>query len=113
MSKETVDLSVQIVRFLLDHQPPIVSCDFVDADGRHHAFTGKLWMFFDGNLDAHSEYPQPGAVRCAVLNRWRDTHGRELVRINTADPDLIESSDGVSEFVVLQTQVSAYPGQAG
>jgi hypothetical protein len=83
-----VDLTVRIVRFVLDHQPP---------------------MFLAGTLDAHSVYPQTGAVRCSVLRRWRDAGGREFVRISTADPDCIESSEGLSEFVVLQTQVSAPP----
>jgi hypothetical protein len=110
---ETVDLHVQIVRFVLDHQPPIVACEVVDADGHCRTFIGKVWMFSDRILDANSEYPQTGAVRCTVLNRWCDASGREPVRVNTGDPDSIESTEGLSEFVVLQTQVSADPDQLG
>jgi hypothetical protein len=38
--------------------------------------------------------------------------GRELASISTADPYSIESSEGLSEFVVLQTQISAPPDDA-
>ena len=111
--KEVVNLTIQIVWFVVDHQPPIVACELVDAEGRCHTFIDKVWIFLDRTLDADSEYPQTGAVRCAVLNRWRDGHGRDLVRINTADPDFVESTEGLSEFVVPQTQVSAEPSTSG
>ena len=107
---QTVDLNVQTVRFVSDHQPPILACELVDADGRCHTFIDKVWMFIAQTLDADSEYPRSGAIRCAVLDRWRDGHGRELVRSNTADPDFVESTEGLSEFVVLQTQISTLPG---
>jgi len=45
-------------------------------------------------------------IRCAVLAEWREAEGRELVRINTADPDEIESTERITEFVVLRDQVS-------
>jgi hypothetical protein len=67
--REIVDLTVQIVQLVLDHQPPIVASELVDAEGRCHTFTDKVWIFLDRTLDANSEYPQTGAVRCAVLNR--------------------------------------------
>jgi hypothetical protein len=44
-----------------------------------------------------------------VLNRWEDGKGRKFVRINTAKPLDIESTDGLSEFVVLSTQLSVSP----
>jgi len=47
-----------------------------------------------------------------VLNRWRDTSERDLVRISTADPYGIESSEGLSEFVVLKTQISMPSGDS-
>ena len=109
----TVDLHVQIVRFVLDHQPAIVTCEIVDAGGSRHTFIGKVWMFLDQNLNADSPYPLPGAIRCAVLNRWRDASGRELVEVNTADPDFIESTEELSEFVVLQDQISARADELG
>ena len=101
-----VDLHVQIERFVLDHQPPIIECALIDAGGQRHTFIDKVWMFSEQTLDARSEYPVPGLIRCSVMLTWCEIGGRELVRINTADPDQIESIEGISEFIVFRDQVS-------
>lgn len=93
----------------MDHQPPIVACEFPDADGRRHEVIDKVWMFSAKTLHAGSEYPQEGAIRCAVLAEWRDATGRDVVRISTANPDQIESTEERTEFVVLRDQVSMVP----
>jgi len=49
---------------------------------------------------------RPGALYRIVGGTPRE---RELVSISTAEPYGIESTEGLSEFVVLQTQVSAHP----
>ena len=110
MASQTVDLQVQIVRFVLDHQPPIVACEFVDAGGRQHTIIDKVWMFSEETLNAHSQYPQPGLIRCTVLEELRDTQGRELVKIDVANPDQIESAEGLTEFTVVRGQVSPSTG---
>jgi hypothetical protein len=109
MTPEVVDLAVEIVRFLDDYQPGIVACEFVDANGRRHAFIEKAPVFSLEDLNADSKYPLSGSARCVVLNRWCDANERELVSISTAEPFGIESTEGLSEFVVLQAQVSAHP----
>jgi hypothetical protein len=98
-------LAVQIVRFVDAHQPGFVACEFVDAEGRRHALIDKVPIFTSEYLDSSSTYPQAGAVPCVVLDRWRDNRGRDLVRITTARPAIIESTEGLSEFVVLSAQV--------
>jgi hypothetical protein len=106
---EVADLAVEIVRFVVDYQPGIVACEFVDASGRRHTLIEKAPVVSAEDLNADSEYPQPGLARCIVLNRWRDADERDLVSISIADPYGIESREGLSEFVVLQTQISARP----
>src|SRR5437764_8117537 len=106
MASKTADLRVQIVRFVMDHQPPIVACEFVDAGGGQHTVIDKVWVFGEDTLDGESKHPQPGAIRCTILAEWRDDAGRELCKINTADPFHIESTEGLAEFVVLRHQVS-------
>ncbi len=93
------------MRFVDDSQPGFVECEFIDAGGRRHTLFDKVPIFSTGYLDADSEYPQPGMADCEVLARWEDEQGRELVRITTARPYDIESSEGVSDFVVFATQV--------
>ena len=39
-------------------------------------------------------------MRCAVLAKWRDTRDRQLVRIDIANPNQIESTEVLNEFVV-------------
>jgi hypothetical protein len=94
----------------MDHQPPVVACELVDAGGHFHTFVGKVWMFSEQTLDVESRYPQAGLIRCVILAEWHDAGGRELVRINTAHPDQIESTEGLTEFIVLRDQVSASTG---
>jgi hypothetical protein len=106
MASPMAELRVQITRFVMDYQPPIVACEFLDADGRRHTVIDKVWMFSEKTLDAASQYPQDGVIRCSVLAEWRDATGRDLVNISTANPDQIESIEDRSDFVVLLRQVN-------
>ena len=102
----TMDLSVQIVRFVEEHQPPIVEAELVDSDGRCHTFIEKCTIFTGDYPNVNSKYPQPGAIRCEVITRLSDDRGRETVRVTTATPDGIESTEGFSNFVVYPSQLS-------
>ena len=82
------------------HQPPIVEAEFFDSEGRRQTFMDKVAIFTSDLLDAHSEYPQPGVIRCDVLERWYSSDDRELVRVTTE----VESTEGRVEFVVLASQ---------
>jgi len=99
------NLAVEIVRFVDGHQPGWVACEFVDAEGRRHTIVDKVPVFGLDSLDAGSKYPQSGVARCELVDRWRDAFNRELVRITLAKPDGLESTAGLSEFVVLSTQL--------
>ena len=50
---------------------------------------------------------KPGVIGCEVLAQWRDSSGTELVRVTTERPDGIESTEGLSEFIVSSGQVAA------
>lgn len=107
---EMPNLTVQIVRWVDDYQPGIVACEFEDAEGRRHVIVEKLPVVSEAALDAASRYPQTGAVRCEILARWRDGRGRELVRITTDHPDAVESTEGLSQFLIFASQLSEEPG---
>jgi hypothetical protein len=98
-----MEITVQIVRFVDDHQPGWVECVFADAEEREHRFVDKVPIFSTECLDASSTYPRWGRAACEVVERWKDAHGRELVRVTTADG--IESTEGLSVFVVLAAQL--------
>ena len=103
-----VDLPVQIVRFVEEHQPPIVEAKFRDTTGCFHTFIDKSAIFTtDWGLDATSTYPQPGAIRCEVLGRSKGPDGREVVRVRTE----VESTEGVSEYIVFAPELSQPYGE--
>jgi hypothetical protein len=107
MSSKIQNLTVQITRFIDDRFPGWVECEFMDAEGRKHRLIDKVPIFSTEALTAASTYPQFGIARCEVLTHWQDARGRELSRVTTARPDDIESTEGVSEFIVLSAQLSA------
>jgi hypothetical protein len=100
-------LAVQIVRFVDEAQPGVVAGEFEDPDGRRHTLIDKVSILADKMLDATSIYPRAGNARCEILDRWKDARARDLVRVSTAKPDGIESTEGLSEFVVLSSKVSS------
>ena len=99
--------SVQVIEFVDDAQPGWVRSEFVDAHGQRHALVDKVPVFSREPLDGSSTYPKQGAVACAVLERWQNSDGKELARISVAIPYHVESTDGLSEFVVLSMQLHA------
>jgi hypothetical protein len=104
------DLAVQIVRFADNNQPGWVECVFVDANGRRHSIIEKVPVVTVEDLDADSEYPRRGTVRCEVLKRYQDEKDRELVHISTARPWSIESTEGAFEFTVPASLVTPVSG---
>jgi hypothetical protein len=100
-------ISVQIVRFVDSDFPGWVKCELVDSDRRYHTLKDKVPIFTIEPLDANSKYPTSGAAPCEPLERFQDERGRELARISTKKPCNIESSEGLSEFTILASQLSA------
>jgi hypothetical protein len=101
------DLMVQIVRFVDSHQPGWVECEFVDAKGRRHLVFEKVPVVTAEDLDADSEYPRPGTIRCEILKRFRSEKGQELVSITTERPFGIESTEKASEFTVPASLITS------
>ena len=109
MVPRSANLAVQIVQFVEEYQPGIVACELIDSDGRRHRFIDKVPVLSIDLLDGDSQYPQPGHARCTIVREWRDADGRELVNISTSEPDHLESTEGLTDFVVLRDQVSVAP----
>jgi hypothetical protein len=105
-----VNVAVEIIRFVSwEPQPGIVACELKDAEGQVHTFVDKIPIFTSLPVDERSPFPLSAHVRCGVLRRWRDAQGRELLCIRT-DRAGVESTTGLSQFVVSQRQVSAGEG---
>jgi hypothetical protein len=98
-------LTVEIVRFVDEHQPGFVECVLRDAANIEHVFVEKVPVVSTDNLWSTSDYPRVGAIGCVVQERWQDTDGRSLVRATTEQPWGIESTRGETSFVVHASQV--------
>ncbi len=100
-------LRVQIVRFVMEHQPNIIECRLTEATGRERAFIGKCAYFTADDLDADSVYPQPGLIACEVIGTHQDQQGRTVVTVDTERPWGIEDTEDETRFVVLPEQLTA------
>lgn len=91
----------EIVRWVADEpQPGLVEARLVDADGRVWTFIDKEPMFAPRPLRQPRTFPVPAIIRCQVLEREQLPDGREVVTIDTATPDGLES-EGNTIFRVL------------
>jgi hypothetical protein len=103
MNAKLQNLEVQIVRFVDERFPGWVASEFEDANAIRHTIIDKVPIFTVEVIDENSFYPQSGSVSCEVVAQWQDDQGRSLVRI---DMPGLESTEGLSQFVVAATQLS-------
>ena len=98
-------ITVQITRFVDDHFPGCVECNFVDALGETHVFIEKVPMVSIENLSSTSDYPRSGSIDCRIEEEWNETTGRAVARVDTTEPWDMESTRGMTSFVVLASQL--------
>jgi len=65
----------------------------------------KLPIVTNEDLWSTSSYPCEGAIACQLLAQWEGVGGQDLSRIDTSKPWGVESSSGVTEFVVASSQL--------
>jgi hypothetical protein len=103
-----MQMRIQIVGYLGDDpQPGVVECELFDAAGKRHAFIEKVPMVSLENLTGSDKYPREGAVACEILARRLDANGQEIIRVTTAKPWDIESTEALAEFDLLPIQMIA------
>jgi hypothetical protein len=110
-------IKVQITRFVDEHQPGIIECQFVDANGRTWSFIEKAPIVSAEDLWSDSDYPQPGVIDCEVIERSTDVQGA-IFTVDTQRPWGVESIDGTTRFVIRQdilveTVADGEPAEAG
>jgi len=88
------ELKVQIIRFVNVCNPGIVECEFRDANKQLHSVIDKVPIFTNLLLWSDSQYPQPGTIRCEILEQTLEADGRTLIKITTE----VESTRGQLEF---------------
>lgn len=98
-------VNVQIAKYLGDDQPGWVECNLTDAQGRDWRFVEKLPIVTRDSLNASSALPQPGVIACEVVSNSFDVAGHAIAEIDTARPWGVESTEGVTRFVVRAEQL--------
>ena len=97
-------VTVRLTQLLDDGNPPLVECLLIDSSGKTHTIVEKLPVVSLLN-ELSEKGGATGSIACEVLSNWQDDQGRHLAKINTQQPWHIESSEGVSEFTVLTSQM--------
>jgi hypothetical protein len=100
-------VSVQITRYVDDHFAGFVECVLVDAFGLSHTFVEKVPVVSTDHLSAASTYPCASAIECTILREWQDATGVALAVVCTAKPWGIASTNGLTEFTVFASQLTA------
>jgi hypothetical protein len=98
-------LQVTITRFVDKHPPGIIECEFEDSQGKTHTVVEKFPIVTSEDLWEDSLYPRPGLLRCQVVDKIAGRVEPELVRITTEEPDHVETTEGLSTFIVLADQL--------
>ena len=98
-------LTVQISRFVDEHQPGFVECVLIDVHGQSHIFIEKVPIVTTESLCSTSSYPCLGSIDCDVESEWQDETGHSVSRVNTERPWGVESISGTSSFEVSSSQL--------
>lgn len=104
-AKKMHAIRISITAFVDAGFPGWVECVMIDANGDLHQFVEKVPVISNENLRPDSGYPRDGSIVCRVITSWKDDFGRELSRVDTAQPWGVESKAGVTDFVVLSNSV--------
>jgi hypothetical protein len=99
-------LQIQIVRFVDQGFPGFVAGEFLDAHGKRHTVIDKIPVIGTPELWKDSHYPQPSSIQCEIVETPDELADRGQVRVNIDRPWGLETTDGSTEFVVHQSQVT-------
>lgn len=103
-------VNVLIANYVDEARPGWVECKLTDAQGREWRFVEKLPIVTCDSLDASSVLPQQGVIACEVLSSSFDVAGHAIAEIDTMRPWGVESTEGVTRFVVRTEQLMKFEG---
>lgn len=99
-------LKITITKYISDHQPGFVECSFVDVFNKEHIIQDKVPILVDKYLDATSDYPQEGKIACGIINKRQNPKGQKILKINISRPWGVETIEGLTDFEVLEEQLT-------
>ena len=98
-------IKVSIIRIFDDKDyPGWAECILKDIFGTTHRFIDKVPIFSKLYLDSKSRVPLDGFIRCEIIRKWAE-NGKSLIEVSTNAPDHVETSEGITTFILLEEQV--------
>ena len=101
-------LRAKAVRWVADGpQPGLVEVSMTDAHGTEWRFVDKPPIFATETLTPQTPYPVDVTIACEVVGRTTDSDEQELLVVSTLMPWGLKTIEGVNEFEVSRTQLTA------
>ena len=101
-------VNVLIAKWVDNYEPGSVECELTDAHGRKWRFVEKLPIVTRDSLHVSSVFPQRGVIACEVISNSIDVAAGAVAEIDTTRPWGVESTDGVTRFVVRSEQLMTF-----
>jgi hypothetical protein len=98
-------VAVEVTRFVDTSFPGWVEFVLLDAAGASWTFVDKVPVVTAEGLSEASDYPRRASIECEVVPDPSAARAAGLVTIDTSRPWGIETKDGISTFVVHQSQL--------
>jgi hypothetical protein len=93
----------ELVRWVSNEPlPGWVEASLVDAHGSTWRFFDKPPIFTSEPINANTEFPVDGALRCRIVDEYVSASGRAQVEVETVD---VDSEDGQHHFTVDAARV--------
>lgn len=83
---DAMQIPIAIIRYVDEHQPGFVECEFVDAMGMRHTFIEKAPVVAHCTINSQTTLPLPGSTVCRVV-AW-NADGSAEVEIDLAGGDI-------------------------
>lgn len=101
-------VNVLIAKYVNDDQSGWVEVNLTDAGGHEWRFVEMLPIVTRDSLNASSTLPQPGVIACEVISNSVDVAGHAIAEIDTTRPWGVESTEGVTRFIVRREQLEKF-----
>ena len=99
---------VAIIRIVDLGFPVQVECVLHDIWNNRHTFVDKAPIFTCANITAENFSSQAGYIRCEIVRERQDDKGKKILTISTKNLDGVETSDGITEFDLMENQIRTY-----
>lgn len=97
-----IELKVNIIRIIdFSFYPGICEAILEDAQGKEHHFIEKIPIVTAEDINLNTNFPVQGGIRGEIIEKLDN-----MFKVSIEIPDHVESTEGISEFLVDESKVS-------